>query len=530
MLIFQKVDEVYFVCKADKDENDTELQELFYHFSMVHPDKQFMEGYINGVWDGTVRFIEYLDTFKTVALVPIGLFPLVVRKMCDSNIDFEILNNDIGKIDIDFSDFDEWLDRIERVRKDKTLSLRTRAYQYDAVKRALEINRCVIESPTGSGKTLMLYTYVLWILMHQFEEGEKFLIVVPDIDLVKQTIKDFISYGADPEWLEGIYSNTKKTFNKPIIVSTWQSLYRYDVTFFDQFSGLVVDEAHKAKAPQLLYISKNCVNARFRVATTGTLQKNTFMRTSIISNFGMAFKTRTTRELITAGYLSDFYIRNIILQWKKVNSGRTKSFEAGNFAEEYDLILKNEERMDMLVDFVINIWNNRDNENETFLIMGKRVEYLTLFYEKLKKFIPKTYLIHGKIESDKRVAIKDTVKETGGIVVANITIMGTGINIPNVSHIVFVNPIKSDILILQSIGRSIRLFPGKEMAIIYDIVDKFSVKEKGDCSTFEWLEDKKKIYDSEDFHYDDITVELQMDFKMKKEIDESDNILNILDN
>lgn len=504
MLIFEKIDEVYFVVYPKKSEDYVELQELVFQFTLDHLEKQNMPDYRNGRWDGRVKFIKYIDRNKETAIAPIGLMLEMHKYMKKNGIEYEFVNDDFGVREIDLSDFDDWLINFEKNSKDK---IRDRDYQYTSLKNCLNLNRCVLESPTGSGKTRIIYTYLAWILEHDFTENDKILLVVPSTNLVQQTHDDFVEYGMNKDIICKIYTGQEKNFNKTIIISTWESLQFKEIEFFEQFTILVVDEAHKAKAKKLMYISENCINARWRLATTGTVQKEQFYRYSIMSNFGMVITSSTTRELIDNGYLTDFHIRNIIFNWKS-KENKVKRVEIDCFDDEFNIIIDNVERRKMMVRFICNLWDNREVENSTILVMAKRVEYIEELYKMTFEKNKNVYFIHGQISMKERTKVIDHVKKHGGIIICNVGIMGTGINIPNVTTVVFANPLKSDILLLQSIGRSIRLFEGKETAVIYDIIDKIPVKNKSENMTFHWLEDKTALYDSKHFTYDSINVDL----------------------
>lgn len=505
MLLFEKINEVFFMVKPEKPCDFVDLQELWYGFKFEHPDKHFMPRYKNGVWDGSVKFIRYIDKFKELALVPIGLFHEIYNFMISKNIPFKVLNNDIGVIKVDFDDFDEWL-QINESEKAKKIS--NREYQYATVKCALYLNRGILKSPTGSGKSLMIYMYMKWILDHDYKEGDKFLILVPNTNLVNQMTKDFVEYGCPRNAICKIYSGQKKDLSKPIIISTWQSLYLEDYNFFDQFTAIVFDECHKAKAEEQIYIGENCVNARWRLATSATIQKDKVHQYSIMQNFGEIFESAKTRELIDDGFLCDFQVRNIVMNWKNPN-GKTMKIEAENFAEEYDAIINNETRTENVFNFVMNLWENRDLEKGTILVLGKRISFIEALYSKMAEHTNDAFFIHGQIPVKEREKVLDYIKKHGGILIGNIDIMGTGINIPNVTSIVFANPIKSEILLLQTIGRAIRLHDNKNYAIIYDLIDKMKLANGSTNTVFSWLDDKKRVYIEHEYKYDTIEIDLK---------------------
>jgi superfamily II DNA or RNA helicase len=502
MIIFEKISQVNFKLTVDSPENSDELQSLAMQFVFEHPDRFNMPKFKSEQWDGKIRFIKFIDRLKEEAIAPIGLFNKYYKYLKLTNTPFEIIDDEMGIEDINLDDFDEFINDFHPKDKDK------RAYQIDAVRNALILNRSVLESPTGSGKSLDIYLFMQWLITHDLEEGEKILLVVPTIDLVKQMANDLIGYGMNPKIIKKIFNGEEKDFSKPVVISTWQSLQRYPAEFFVQFDCLIVDECHKAKANKMMFIAESCINARWRLGTTGTLHNKKFLKYQVLANFGPVFRTSTTEGLIKQSYLTDFHIKHIILQWKK--QGRVKRFDIETFQDEYDAILNNKERKAFIIDFVKNLWDNREYENSSLLLLGKRVDYIEDIFLALNEIYPKeTYLIHGKIKSDIREVILNRIKKKGGLVVANVDIMGTGVNIPNIDGIVMINPIKSDILLVQSIGRSIRLYENKKFAMIYDLVDSIPIKGKTN-SVLLWLDDKISIYRKLKYKFDIVEQDLIM--------------------
>ena len=511
MLVFKKVDEVIFFITVDDVADDGLLQQFYMQFRLEHPNKFFMPSYKNGQWDGIIKFVKYFNSNMDTLIAPIGLMHLYYKYMVYNDIEFRIVDDEFGSLDIDLSNFDTWLDKFESKREKK---ISKRDYQYNATREALRRSRGVLESPTGSGKSLIIYTYISWILQHDFSEGEKILLVVPNVSLVEQMANDFSEYGFNIDYITRIYSGQVKNFNNPIIISTWQSLYKNDIEFFEQFSGLIIDECHKAKSKKMLYISENCVNARWRLATTGTIQKDKFTKTTIMSNFGDVFNTTSTKKLIDSGFLCDFYIRNIIIKWKKKRTSEKKSFAVDNFHSEYKLVIESIERIIMVEKMIIDIWNKRTTRKSTLLVLSNRVQYIEDIYSDIveKKGIDENeiFYIHGKIKPKIRSQILEYVSKNGGVIIANIDILGTGINIPNVDTVLFATTQKSEILTLQSIGRSIRLSKGKKYATIIDLTDKIPTG-RGPNTIYTWLDYKKDIYSQQGFKYDDIEIELNVE-------------------
>ena len=130
-------------------------------------------------------------------------------------------------------------------------------YQSLAVRHSIDNKRCVLLSPTASGKSLIIYYLIRYYL------PEKALVIVPTLSLVSQMYSDFEAYAkiddtfVVEESVHKIYGGQEKQTDKPIIISTWQSLYELNKDFFSDFSLVIGDEAHLYKARSLTKILKN---------------------------------------------------------------------------------------------------------------------------------------------------------------------------------------------------------------------------------------------------------------------------------
>ena len=123
-----------------------------------------------------------------------------------------------------------------------------RQYQVEGVYDALKHNRRLLISPTASGKSLMIYS----LARYYVEQGKNILVVVPTTSLVEQMYKDFGEYGWDSEThCHKIYSGREKNDDRPIVITTWQSIYKLERSWFERFDVVIGDEAHLC----LLYTS-----------------------------------------------------------------------------------------------------------------------------------------------------------------------------------------------------------------------------------------------------------------------------------
>ena len=144
----------------------------------------------------------------------------------------------------------------------------------------------------------------------------KGLLIVPTTSLVEQMFTDFKSYGFDSDkYCHRQYSGKEKHTNSFLTISTWQSVYKNDKGYFEQFDFVIGDEAHQFKAKSLTTILSNCINSKYRIGTTGTLDGTQTHRLVLEGLFGPVYKATTTSELIERGQLADFRIKCLILKY-----------------------------------------------------------------------------------------------------------------------------------------------------------------------------------------------------------------------
>jgi superfamily II DNA or RNA helicase len=194
--------------------------------------------------------------------------------------------------------------------------IKVRSYQLEALYKALKYKRRTILSPTGSGKSLIIYLLSRFIA----EEDKRILIVCPTTQLVEQMYKDFGDYSSEIEWdkeCHRIYSGYEKQTAKKIVISTWQSLMRLPETWFKTFSCVMIDEVHGAKSTQLQNILEKCTNCEYRYGLTGSLDNSLTHQTMIKGMIGPIIRVAKTRDLIDEGHLSEVKIKNIILSYSR---------------------------------------------------------------------------------------------------------------------------------------------------------------------------------------------------------------------
>ena len=438
---------------------EAELQD---QFSFFVPGYKFQPKYKYGLWDGKIR----LYNVKTRTL-PAGLFHELLSFSKENNYSIEIHEDSLP---FEISDAKYDLD-IPLFSHGEEITLRD--YQENAINYAIQNRRCILLSPTGSGKSLNLYA------LFRYFKDEKFLIVTPTTSLVEQLYSDFEEYSSKdpsfdvtPETVHRIYSgHDKNNDTARAFISTWQSIYQLPKSWFEQFSAAISDEAHLCKAASLTKIMNSCTNASIRIGTTGTLSNDSKVNEMVLKGlFGPVFKATTTKDLIDNETLSQAKIQVLHV---KYDADTVKDFRKStkrDYPSEMSYITQIEKRNHMISQLV-------STQKKNTLVLFNYVEtHGKPLYEKIKASIDRpVYYISGEISAKEREHLRNTLeKDTNSVLVASSGTFSTGVNVRNLHNIIFASPTKSQIRVLQSLGRGLRKHGDRSLLTVYDIVDDFT--------------------------------------------------------
>ena len=231
-----KVNEVYLELEVDEDVS----RELSDYFTFEVPGAKFMPQYRNRMWDGKIRLFSPRN-----GRIYVGLLPYIKEYCTKKSIEYIIekgVEDDRNVIRESVRDFAESLRP-----KSRGKPIQFRDYQIDAIWHAICTNRCLLLSPTASGKSLIIYTLVRYYHLMNL----KTLILVPTTSLVEQMYSDFIDYGWEDKHIHRVYAGMDKGSKKPVVISTWQSIYKLHRPYFAQYGCIIGDEAHLFKAKSL---------------------------------------------------------------------------------------------------------------------------------------------------------------------------------------------------------------------------------------------------------------------------------------
>jgi superfamily II DNA or RNA helicase len=297
--------------------------------------------------------------------------------------------------------------------------------------------------------------------------------------LVEQTEEDYINCGLDV----GVYFGDRKQLGKTHTICTWQSLNILDkrhkdgdavlslAEFLEGVSTVIVDEVHQAKAEVLKnLLTRNLRNAPIRWGLTGTVPKEKFEFESIHASLGPVIGQITAKELQDKGVLADCHVNIVQLIDTVAHRG---------YQEELKYLVSNKER----IEYIGKLLNTIKNSGNT-LILVDRISA----GEMLQELIPNSTFISGAVKVKDRKETYDTIREgTNEVIIATYGVAAVGLNIPRIFNLVLLEPGKSFVRVIQSIGRGVRKAKDKDFVQIWDLTStcKFAKRH---------LTERKKFY------------------------------------
>jgi superfamily II DNA or RNA helicase len=332
-----------------------------------------------------------------------------------------------------------------------------RDYQVDIVNNFLNNPQCIQEIATGAGKTIMTAT-----LSARIEEHGRSIVIVPNKSLVTQTEKDYINVGLDV----GVYFGDRKEHGHTHTICTWQSLNVLlkntkngvgDVTiqdFIEDVVCVIVDEVHMAKAEALKTLLTGVMaKIPIRWGLTGTIPKEKFESQSLTVSLGAVIDKLTANELQQQGVLANCHVNIVQL---------VDLVEYNDYQSELKYLLEESGRLDTMAKLI-----NQVNETGNTLVLVDRIAAGQALVERLGE---RAVFVSGATKAKDRQDEYDEVAESSDkIIVATYGVAAVGINIPRIFNLVLLEPGKSFVRVIQSIGRGIRKAEDKDFVQIWDV-------------------------------------------------------------
>ena len=483
-MTIEKVNEVYLKVSTEPH-IEYELRDKF---TFEVPNMKFMPQYRRRHWNGEIHLFD-----MRTKRIYVGLLDKVIAFCENSGYSFEFTDNKFYGLPFEVNEFvckEGVKDYIKSITP-----IKPRDYQIDAIHDALKYNRKLLISPTASGKSFMIYSVV------RFHVGlkRKVLLVVPTTSLVEQMFKDFQDYGWDAEnHCHRIYAGRERVNTNEVTITTWQSVYKLDRSFFEDYDVIIGDEAHLFKSKSLIGIMDKCHHAKYRYGFTGTLDGTQTHKWVLEGLFGPSYKVTETKKLIDEGHLAKLDIQCLVLKH------RPQKFDT--YEDEIKYLISHENRNKFISNLSVDLKGNT-------LVLYTRVEtHGAILYDLINKKVSdgrKVFFIHGGVDAEDREQVrKITEEEKDAIIVASFGTFSTGINIKNLHNVIFASPSKSRIRNLQSIGRVLRKGKDKVKAKLYDIADDATTGSRKNYTLNHFIE-RVKIYVQEQFNYEIISINLK---------------------
>ena len=442
------------------------------------PYARYMPQYKLGRWDGKVAFfgiggsgyVNHLDVINDVLYKQGYEIVDIEDKRHPVDLKFEAIKED-------FWGNKTW----PKGHPAEGETIRLRDYQVEVINNFLANPQALQEVATGAGKTIITAT-----LSKITETNGRSLVVVPNKSLVTQTEDDYINCGLDV----GVYFGDRKELGKTHTICTWQSLnildkrhkYGDDVLslaeFLEGVSTVIVDEVHQAKAEVLKnLLTRNMRYAPIRWGLTGTIPKEKFEFEAIHASIGPVIGQISAKELQDKGVLSKCHVNIVQLIDTPVHT---------NYQEELKYLVTNDSRIDYLGKLA-----NKIKQSGNTLILVDRIQA----GEKLQKLIPDSQFVKGDVKLKDRKDAYDEINEgTNHVVIATYGVAAVGINIPRIFNLVLIEPGKSFVRVIQSIGRGVRKAKDKDFVQIWDLTStcKFAKRH---------LTQRKKFYKEAEYPF-----------------------------
>jgi superfamily II DNA or RNA helicase len=419
------------------------------------PYARYMPQYKLGRWDGKVAFfglggtgyVNHLDTISQV--------------LAKYNVEIVDIQDNRHPIQLDFNPVSEryWADQgvcWPEGHPAEGEEIILRDYQVEAINNFISNPQSLQQIATGAGKTITTAT-----LSHISEPYGRSIVIVPNKSLVEQTEEDYINCGLDV----GVYFGDRKQLGKTHTICTWQSLNILDkkhkdgaavlslAEFLEGVSTIIVDEVHQAKAEVLKnLLTRNLRNAPIRWGLTGTVPKEKFEFESIHASLGPVIGQISAKELQDKGVLSECHVNVVQLIDTQAHSG---------YQEELKYLVTNQARIEYIASLL-----NKVKQSGNTLILVDRISA----GEMLAELIPDSTFVSGSVKVKDRKETYDTIREgTNEVIIATYGVAAVGLNIPRIFNLVLLEPGKSFVRVIQSIGRGVRKAKDKDFVQIWDL-------------------------------------------------------------
>jgi len=426
------------------------------------PYAYHMPAYKLGRWDGCVRFCDIGG--RTYMNLLDRLLPIVTKE--GYNVDVvdhrQSWSFDFQHVESTSYDSVSWPPKHPAAG----LPIILRDYQVEVINRFLDNPQCLQQVATGAGKTL-----ITAVLSHKCQDFGRTIVIVPNKDLVVQTEKDYKNLGLDV----GVLFGDRKDYDKTHTICTWQSLAVLEKktkageaevdldVFLDNVVCIMVDEVHKAKADVLRdQLSGMFKNVPIRWGLTGTIPKDDHEAVACTCALGPVIGSLSSKELQEMGVLADLDIS--ILQMKDAPAG------FNSYAQELKWLTTDETRLQHISSVIAQL-----SKSGNTLVLIDRIRTGEIFTEQNPDWV---FVSGGMKVKDRQTEYDEISEMNNKVIVATYGVAAVGINIPRIFNLVMLEPGKSFVRVIQSIGRGIRKAEDKDYVNVVDITSDLKYSKR----------------------------------------------------
>ena len=436
-------------CKLEGLDADTRRR-LVARFKYEVPYARHLPSVRLGRWDGKIPY------FQLGGSTYINLLPDIIEYLTERNWEFEIEDNRSSRQTFQFTQVDERTFAHKTWPKGHPVAgqpVVLRDYQIEIINKFLGNTQCVQNVATGAGKTIM--TAALSLMVEPYGRS---IVIVPSKSLVLQTEEDYKNLGLDV----GVYFGERKELGRTHTICTWQSLnslYKStkgtgkEWTMMLNVAAVIVDEVHQAKAEVLkALLTTEFADVPIRWGLTGTIPKEAFEQVALKVAIGDVINQLSASTLQEAGVLSNCHVN--IVQTVEHSDFR-------NYQEELKYLTTNKDRLDHMASLLSEVIKT----GNTLVLVDRRE-----CGDELVARLPNSVFVQGDMKNAKRKEHYDEIANVSDkIIVATYGVAAVGINVPRIFNLVLIEPVKSIVRVIQSIGRGIRKAEDKDFVQIWDL-------------------------------------------------------------
>jgi superfamily II DNA or RNA helicase len=429
-----------------------------------------------GRWDGKIAF------FGLGGTTYLSLVEQILPILEDAGVyvDFEdkrqLHNFEFKAVDKDYLSHIKW----PKNHPESGNNIELRDYQVETINKFIENPQCIQEIATGAGKTIITAA-----LCQLVEPYGRTITIVPNKSLVTQTEEDFLACNLDT----GVYYGDRKEVGRYNTIATWQSLNVLEKKaknehstefkeFCDGINTVIIDEVHMAKADVLKrLLTGPFAHCGIRWGLTGTVPKAEYEFMGIKVSIGDVINKLPAKELQDKGVLANCHVN--VLQTQDHPMFK-------NYQEELKWLTTDSNRMTWIAQTIKDISSSGNT-----LILVDRISAGEILQKKLKDSV----FISGSTKNTERKEHYDEVSTAQSkIIIATYGVASVGINIPRIFNLVLIEPGKSFVRVIQSIGRGIRKAEDKDNVQIWDITSSCKFAKRH-------LTQRKKFYKEANYPY-----------------------------